>query len=111
MVCGSIDGIQKSMLDPEVDELHHEPVGGRFHRRGPDFIRHPRAMAKEVRKPVRLNYPNEGVLRTRHVIGMVRYEPVTTTGGLSCPLISELLIRKQIASAISDGSITRPGRV
>ena len=47
------------MPDPEVNELHHRPVGDRFQRQGPDAIRHARAMAKEVREPGRLNHPNE----------------------------------------------------
>ena len=59
----AVDGVEESVLDPEVDELQHEPVGDRFQRRGPDVVRHACAMAKEIRQPGRLHDPDERDLK------------------------------------------------
>ena len=59
MICCPIDRIKKSVLNPEVNEPHDEPVGNRLQQRGPHVIRHTSPVAKEVGQPGRLDDPNE----------------------------------------------------
>ena len=70
---GTVDRVEKSVPDPEVDELQHGPVCDRFQWSGPDVIRHACAVAKEVRQPGRLHDPDEGCLENpaRHRDGNV----------------------------------------
>ena len=59
----AVNGVEESVLNPEVDEPQHEPVGHSFQRRGPEVIRHACAMAEEVRQPSRLDDPDEGDIK------------------------------------------------
>ena len=63
MFCSAVDGVEKSVPDPEVDELENRPVGDRLQRSRRDVIRHARAVAEEVGEPGRLHDPDEGYVK------------------------------------------------
>jgi putative transposase len=55
----AIDGVQKSMPDPEVNESENEPVGDRLQRSGLEVICHAGSMTEKVRQPSGLNDPDQ----------------------------------------------------